>query len=71
MAEYPGDMAVHKNKYIEEWNGAREVTEEKFQFTWENAPTVFLSGFGFPFLVYWVTRSDLKQNGDYHFDDLL
>lgn len=69
--EYPSSMAVHKNRHIEEWNGAREVTEETFEFTWENAPTVFAVGIAFPYFVYWITRTELKQNGDRHFDDLL
>jgi hypothetical protein len=30
---YPADMACKKNKFIEEWNGQREITEKRFVVT--------------------------------------
>jgi hypothetical protein len=68
---FPHDLSVVKNKYIEEWNGSREITELDFEFNYENAPTVFLWGLGFPLLVYWLSRSEHKRQGHRQFEDML
>lgn len=57
-------MHVKKNKYVEEWNGRREITEKAFEVGPDNLPAIFLCVFVFPFTVYTFTRRELIIKGD-------
>lgn len=37
---FPASMTVKKNKYMEEWNGKREITEKTFGVDFGGAPIV-------------------------------
>ena len=57
-------MNVHKNKYVEEWNGRREITEKAFEVNPSNLPAIFLCVFVFPYGIYHFTRKELIKQGD-------
>ena len=57
-------MHVKKNKYVEEWNGRREITEKAFEVGPDNLPAIFFCVFVFPFTVYTFTRRELIIKGD-------
>ncbi|PKA55521.1 hypothetical protein AXF42_Ash006723 [Apostasia shenzhenica] len=47
-----GGMGVNKNRYIEEWNHARENLEFNFRWTRRNLAIVGFFGLAVPILVY-------------------
>ncbi|RRT48912.1 hypothetical protein B296_00045791, partial [Ensete ventricosum] len=51
-AEMGGGMEVNKNKYIEDWNAARENLELNFRWTRRNLAIVGIFGLAVPILVY-------------------
>ncbi|URD92317.1 hypothetical protein MUK42_01577 [Musa troglodytarum] len=51
-AEMGGGMEVNKNKYIEDWNAARENLEFNFRWTRRNLAIVGIFGLAVPILVY-------------------
>eukprot|EP00573_Skeletonema_grethae_P010893 CAMPEP_0201692582 /NCGR_PEP_ID=MMETSP0578-20130828/5435_1 /ASSEMBLY_ACC=CAM_ASM_000663 /TAXON_ID=267565 /ORGANISM="Skeletonema grethea, Strain CCMP 1804" /LENGTH=100 /DNA_ID=CAMNT_0048177985 /DNA_START=39 /DNA_END=341 /DNA_ORIENTATION=+ len=57
-------MHVKKNKYVEEWNGRREITEKAFEVGPDNLPAILFCAFVFPFGIYTFTRRELIIKGD-------
>ncbi|KAL7426204.1 hypothetical protein ACHAXM_000371 [Skeletonema potamos] len=57
-------MHVKKNKYVEEWNGRREITEKAFEVGPDNLPAILFCVFVFPFGIYTFTRRELIIKGD-------
>eukprot|EP00581_Thalassiosira_minuscula_P019034 CAMPEP_0183725678 /NCGR_PEP_ID=MMETSP0737-20130205/21173_1 /TAXON_ID=385413 /ORGANISM="Thalassiosira miniscula, Strain CCMP1093" /LENGTH=75 /DNA_ID=CAMNT_0025956747 /DNA_START=125 /DNA_END=352 /DNA_ORIENTATION=- len=57
-------MHVKKNKYVEEWNGRREITEMAFEVNPTNLPILFLTVVMIPYGVYSLTRKELMIKGD-------
>ncbi|KAF3783168.1 hypothetical protein EJ110_NYTH32728 [Nymphaea thermarum] len=47
-----GGMEVNKNKFIEDWNAARENLEHNFRWTRRNLALVGIFGIAVPILVY-------------------
>lgn len=45
-------MEVNKNKYIEDWNSARENLEHNFRWTRRNFAIVGIFGIAVPVLIY-------------------
>lgn len=60
-------MHVKKNKYVEEWNGRREITEKAFEVNPDTLPAIILCCLVFPFGVYSLTRRELIIKGDPRF----
>ena len=53
-----GAMGVHKNKFVEEWSGRREVTEKKFRLNKKTVPTLVLK-LVVPFaLIYYAVKAE-------------
>ena len=67
---FPARMAVKKNKFIEEWNGKREITEKTFAMDFGDVPTFLLMIVIFPYGVYTWTRSEFLNRGDPRFKDV-
>mmetsp|Transcript_22771 Transcript_22771/g.33444 ORF Transcript_22771/g.33444 Transcript_22771/m.33444 type:complete len:97 (+) Transcript_22771:129-419(+) len=61
---------VKKNKFVEEWNGRREITEKAFDMTSDKVPTVLLTLIVFPFAIYSATRTELINSGDRRYKDV-
>jgi len=64
-------MAVKKNKYLEEWNGQREITEKTFGLEFSDVPAFLLTIIIFPYAIYTWTRSELKNKGDRRYAEVL
>jgi hypothetical protein len=66
-------MGVHKNKYIEEWTGRREITEQAFTVNSSNIISIVMSVVVFPVVVFFATKAELRQKGgrryNYVFDN--
>jgi hypothetical protein len=57
------NMGVHKNKYIEEWTGRREITEQAFSVNSSNIISIILFTVVFPVGVYIGTKEELRYKG--------
>lgn len=66
-------MGVHKNKYIEEWTGRREITEQEFTVNSSNIFSIIMFVIVFPVGVFFGTKAELRQKGgrryNYVFDN--
>ncbi|KAL3791954.1 hypothetical protein ACHAWO_009469 [Cyclotella atomus] len=61
---YTDAMHVKKNKFVEEWNGRREITEQAFEVGPKNIITLLVTCVGIPYGVYYMTRTELIARGD-------
>jgi len=66
---YPANLGVKKNKFIEEWNGRREITEKSFNASGKNVPWIIFLGVFFPYGVYAITKDELKKTGGRRYQD--
>ena len=57
-------LGVRKNKYVEEWNGRREITEKAFEVNPDSLPAIILMCVVFPYGIYHFTRKELIIKGD-------
>ena len=57
-------MHVKKNKYVEEWNGRREITEQTFEVGPSNIFQILFCCVVFPYGIYYMTRTELITKGD-------
>lgn len=64
-------MAVKKNKFMEEWNGQREITEKTFALEYGDVPTFLALLVIFPYGVYTWSRSEVLSKGDRRYQDLV
>ena len=69
MAKYGDGFHVHKNKYIEELNGRREITEFNFTMDKKKALRSFFWVFLLPYGLYQFVRTELKLRGDRRYKD--
>jgi len=67
---FPERMNVHKNKFVEEWNGRREITELAFQVTPQKAPMVFFACVLVPYFFYAQSKAEFQSRGDRHYKEL-
>lgn len=68
---FPPSMAVQKNKYLEEWNGKREITEKTFSIEFGDVPTFIMTLIVIPYGIYTWTRSEFKNRGDRRYADVV
>jgi hypothetical protein len=68
---FPPDMAVKKNKFIEEWNGKREITERSFVMDRAGAPILVFFLMVVPYGIYTWTRSEFINKGDRRYKNIL
>lgn len=64
---YNDKMHVKKNKFVEEWNGRREITEQTFEVGPKNIIQLLVTCVGFPYFVYHISRTELQTRGDPRF----
>ena len=62
-------MNVKKNKFVEEWNGRREITEQSFELTRKNVPTLILTCLIIPAMVWKAVAFELHKTGGPKFQD--
>ena len=65
-----GPRWLTKNKYVEEWNGRREITEKAFNATGGNVANIIFYAAVLPLGVYWLGRSELEKQGDRRYKDM-
>lgn len=68
---YPADMAVKKNKFMEEWNGKREITEKTFEVGSDNAVSIFIFLGLVPYGIYTWSRSEFLNGTDRRYKDIV
>ncbi|GAX27028.1 hypothetical protein FisN_9Lh344 [Fistulifera solaris] len=61
---FPANMAVKKNKFMEEWNGKREITEKSFEVNFANIPTLVMTLLVVPYGIYTWSRSEFLNGSD-------
>lgn len=61
---YTDAMHVKKNKFVEEWNGRREITEKAFEVGQSNLPAILFCCVVFPFGIYTLTRREFIVKSD-------
>merc|ERR1719203_2229625 len=57
-------MHVKPNKFVEEWNGRREITEMAFEVNPKNLPALFFCCVLFPYGIYHFTRKEILIKAD-------
>lgn len=60
----PARYKVKKNKFVEEWNGKREITEKTFEVDSTMAANLLLYVVALPYGVYSLTRAEFQSKGD-------
>lgn len=68
---FPANMAVKKNKFVEEWNGQREITEKKFEVNFDSAPVLVFYLMVVPYGIYTWSRSEFLSRGDRRYKELV
>jgi hypothetical protein len=67
----PHSYKVKKNKFVEEWNGRREITEKSFTARPEKVLALFFYVLVLPYGVYTLTRSEFHSKGDRRYKNLV
>lgn len=67
---FPANMAVKKNKYMEEWNGKREITEKTFEIKSNDVGTFLMYAVLIPYGIYTWSRSEFKSGNDRRYQDI-
>jgi hypothetical protein len=65
----PARYKVKKNKYVEEWNGKREITEKTFTVDTTMAANLLLYVVVLPYGAYTLTRAEFQSKGDRRYKD--
>lgn len=65
----PARYKVKKNKYVEEWNGKREITEKSFTVDETMAANLLFYVVVLPYGVYTLTRAEFQSKGDRRYKD--
>ena len=68
---FPADMAVKKNKFMEEWNGQREITDQTFSIDFSEAPTLIVFVILVPYGIYTWCRSEFINGTDRRYKDIV
>ncbi len=68
---FPSNLKVKKNKFVEEWNGKREITERSFEVQQGLLPTIFVTLILIPAGVYYLTRGEFVSSGHRRYKDMV
>lgn len=67
---YPASMACKKNKFIEEWNGQREITHLTFSVGFADVPMLLMFGIVIPYGFYTMVRAEFLSGTDRRYKDI-
>ena len=67
---FPHNLNVKKNKFVEEWNGRREITEQAFKANGKTVPWIVFLTVIVPYGVYSVARDELTKTGGRRYKDM-
>mmetsp|Transcript_5681 Transcript_5681/g.10018 ORF Transcript_5681/g.10018 Transcript_5681/m.10018 type:complete len:95 (+) Transcript_5681:57-341(+) len=68
---FPYKLNVNKNKFCEEWNGRREITERSFEANGKTVPAIILLAGLVPYGVYRACRAELEATGGRRYKDMV
>jgi hypothetical protein len=68
---FPSNLKVKKNKFVEEWNGKREITEKSFEVQQGMLPTIFVTLILIPAGVYYWTRAEFVSSGHRRYKEMV
>ena len=68
---YPYSMNVRKNKFVEEWNGRREITEKAFFVDGKKVAPLLFFCTAVPYFFYYTTGKELRTTGGRRFKNCL
>merc|ERR1719210_2849151 len=66
---FPQNLNVKKNKFVEEWNGRREITEKSWEANFENVTGVLFYCLLVPYGIYYLAKYEFKQVGSRRYKD--
>lgn len=64
-------MGVKKNKFLEEWNGLREITDLSYQIEGGRLPRIIILALVIPFGVFHWVRAEFVSKGDHRYKDMV
>ena len=67
---YDHRYSAHKNKFVEEWNGRREITEMGFNVDGKIAFKIVLGTVLIPYGIYTLVRNEAIQTGDRRYQNI-
>jgi hypothetical protein len=68
---FPTNLAVKKNKFVEEWNGKREITEKSFGIDFKTGLPTFITYLVIvPLGIYTLPRQELMSKNDRRYNDV-
>ena len=67
---YPSNLKVKKNKFVEEWNGRREITEKAFELDQGKLPSIILTLIIIPAGIYLWVRGEFESKGDRRYKNM-
>ena len=67
---FPYGLNVKKNKFVEEWNGRREITEKSFSASADNVATILFYCVVIPYGIYSLGRSELSKTGGRRYKEM-
>ena len=67
---FPYSLNVKKNKFVEEWNGRREITEKAFEADGSTVPWIITLCVVIPYGLYSVARDELSKTGGRRYKDM-
>ena len=67
----PASYKVKKNKFVEEWNGRREITEKTFAPSGSEVASIFFYVAVIPYGLYSLMRAEFQAKGDRRYKDCI
>jgi len=67
---FPYGLNVKKNKFVEEWNGRREITEKAFKANRKTVPWIICLTMVVPYAFYAVTKDELRKTGGRRYNEM-
>mmetsp|Transcript_23076 Transcript_23076/g.26330 ORF Transcript_23076/g.26330 Transcript_23076/m.26330 type:complete len:97 (+) Transcript_23076:190-480(+) len=67
---FPPSMNAKKNKFCEEWNGRREITEHRFEVDQKKVPPIFMLCIVIPFGVYFWVRGEMISKDERQYREI-
>jgi hypothetical protein len=68
---FSSDLKVKKNKFVEEWNGKREITEKSFEVQQGTLPVILVTLILIPYGIYSLTRAEFVSSGHRRYKDMV
>ena len=67
---FPYNLGVKKNKFVEEWNGRREITEKAFEANGRTVAWIISLCVVAPYALYAISRDELQKAHPRRYKDI-